>query len=159
MKNIYHTPLLIIAGSTQKELASQIRYLKVENQILRTKLPARVSVTAKEKNRLVKFASKLGKALNELATIVHPDTLRRWIREVNKSGEKGKKAASLKKSRRRNEYPLRFQTVASPCLDGGWRHLELLGDLGKSQFAFLTQTRSRLSSFVRGRPRRRTTIR
>jgi putative transposase len=38
MKNLYHSLLMLIAGSSQKELATQIRYLKVENQILRSKL-------------------------------------------------------------------------------------------------------------------------
>lgn len=42
-------------------------------------VPKRVSVTEKERNKLVKFGSKLGKALVELVTIVHPNTLRRWI--------------------------------------------------------------------------------
>ena len=74
MKNLYHRLLLLIAGSTQKELASQIRYLKIENQILRCKLLKRVPVTDKERNKLVKFGSKLGKALGELVTIGHPDT-------------------------------------------------------------------------------------
>ena len=65
MKNLYHRLLLLIAGSTQKELASQIRYLKIENDILRSKLPKRVPVTEKERNKLVKFGSKLGMALGE----------------------------------------------------------------------------------------------
>jgi putative transposase len=81
MKNLYHSLLLLIAGSTHKELAAQIRYLKIENEVLRSKLPKRVSVTAQEKNRLVKFGSKLGKAINEIVSIVAPDTLRRWIRD------------------------------------------------------------------------------
>ena len=42
-------PLLVIAGATQRELARQIRYLKVENEVLRSKLPARISVTPKER--------------------------------------------------------------------------------------------------------------
>lgn len=78
MKNLYHSLLLLIAGSTQKELASQIRYLKIEYEVLRFKLPKRISVTEKERN----IGSKLGKALNELVTIVHPETLRRWTREA-----------------------------------------------------------------------------
>ena len=87
-ENLYHSLLLLIAGSTQKELASQIRYLKIENEILRSKLPKRVPVTEKERNKLVKFGSKLGKALGELVTIVHPDTLRRWIREAGKRAKR-----------------------------------------------------------------------
>lgn len=34
--------LLVIAGASQKELARQIRYLKVENQILRSRLRKRL---------------------------------------------------------------------------------------------------------------------
>ncbi len=77
MKNLFQPLLLLIAGATQKELARQVRYLKVENEILRSKLPARITVTEKEKNRLAKFAAKLGSAINDLVSIVHPDTLRR----------------------------------------------------------------------------------
>ena len=55
-----------------------MHYFKVENQILRSKLRARVpvSVTGKEKSRLVRFATNLGGALSEIDTIVHPGTLR-----------------------------------------------------------------------------------
>ncbi len=56
----YHRLLLLIAGSTQTELTAQIRYLKIENEVLRSKLPSRVPVTEKERNKLVKFGSKLG---------------------------------------------------------------------------------------------------
>ena len=55
MKNIYHSLLLVIAEATQKELARQIKYLKVENEILRSRLPARIAVTPKERQRLVAY--------------------------------------------------------------------------------------------------------
>ena len=71
-------------------------YLKAENQILRSRLPDRLSLNEREKNRLCRFAKNLGKALNERASIVHPDTTRRWIsasktkggRRVGKPGRK-----------------------------------------------------------------------
>ncbi len=72
--------LLVIAGSTDKELARQVSYLKAENQIRRSRLPDRLSLAEHEKNRLIRFANNLGSALNELATIVTPGTIRRWIR-------------------------------------------------------------------------------
>ena len=78
MKNVYHRLLLVIAGVTQKELAQYVRYLKIENQVLRSKLPRRASVTDNDRATLVKFGSKLGGALDKLVAIVHPDTLRRW---------------------------------------------------------------------------------
>ncbi len=87
--------MLVIARSTQKELARQISYLKVENQILRSRLPDRISITQRERNRLVRFAKNLGSAFNELATIVHPGTIRRWIREAS-----AKKSARQKKGGR-----------------------------------------------------------
>ena len=58
-----------MAGATQSELARQVRYLKVENEILRIKPPARITVTEKEKNRLAKFAARLGSAINDLVSI------------------------------------------------------------------------------------------
>ena len=69
--------MLVIASSTDKELARQVSYLKAENQILRSRLPKRLTLTQREKNRLVRFGKNLGSALNKLATIVHPSTIRR----------------------------------------------------------------------------------
>jgi hypothetical protein len=60
MTNVFQSLLLVIAGATQKELARQVKYLKVENEILRSKSPKRITITAKEKHRLVRFARKLG---------------------------------------------------------------------------------------------------
>lgn len=77
MRNLYHSLLLVIASATNKELARHVRYLKAEDEILRSKLPDRVTVTAKEKGRLIRFSEKLGRALDQLTSIVHPDTLRR----------------------------------------------------------------------------------
>ncbi len=81
MKNIYRSLFLVLVVATQKEVARQIRYLKVENEILRSKLPYRVPITHQERNRLVRFGAQLGKAINHLVSIVHPSTLRGWIRE------------------------------------------------------------------------------
>ena len=44
MKNLFRPLLLLIVGATQKELARQVRYLKVENEILRSKLPVMISL-------------------------------------------------------------------------------------------------------------------
>ena len=103
MKTLYHRLLLVIAGATQNELAKYVRYLKAENQVLRSKLPRRVPVTEKEKAKLVKFGAQLGGALGELVTIVHPGTLRRWIRESKKS----KKKTPTKKGRPRTKEEIR----------------------------------------------------
>ncbi len=61
MRNVYRSLLLILVGATQKELARHLRYLMVENQLLRSKLPYRVPITDQERNRSVRFGSKLGR--------------------------------------------------------------------------------------------------
>ncbi len=77
LSQIYTSLMLVIARSTQKELARQVSYPEAENRILRSRLPCRISLTQREKARLVRFAHILGSALNELATVVHPGTIRR----------------------------------------------------------------------------------
>ena len=126
MKNLYHSLLLLIAGSTQKELAAQIRYLKIENEILRSKLPDRVPVTTRERNRLVKFASKLGKAVTELVTIVHPDTMRRWIREAGN----GRKRKAGKVGRPKTDQEIR-ELILLLARENGWGYTRILGELRK----------------------------
>jgi putative transposase len=45
MARIFHPLLIMLAGSTKKELTRQVQYLKEENKILRSKLPRRITVT------------------------------------------------------------------------------------------------------------------
>lgn len=85
MRNIYRSLLLTLTAATQKEPARYVAYLKAENKILRSRLPARVVVEPTERRRLVRLGAKLGRALDELVTIVHPGSLRRWIREDAKT--------------------------------------------------------------------------
>ena len=127
MKNIYQSLLLLIAGSTQQELARHVRYLKVENEILRSKLGKRIAVAEKERNRLVKFASNLGSALSELVTIVHPETLRRWIRALGNT-KKPKKAA--KRGRPRTKEEIRA-LVVKLARENDWGYTRILGELRK----------------------------
>ena len=65
--------------ATDRELARQVQYLKEENRILRDKLPKRITVSAGERRRLIKFGSGLGAVINELITIVTPRTFARWL--------------------------------------------------------------------------------
>jgi putative transposase len=125
--NLYHRLLLLIAGSTLKELAVQLRYLKIENEILRSQLPARVPITVVERNRLVRFGAKpANKVLAELVTIVHPDTLRRWIREAQKSGHK--RSATRGRPRTRDEIR---KLIVRLARENGWGYTRIMGELEK----------------------------
>jgi putative transposase len=126
MTNIYQSLLLAIAGATHNELARQIKYLKVENQILRGKLPGRITITPQERHRLVKFAQKLGRSLHQLVTIVKPCTLLRWIRE-EKSQRKKK---PVRRGRRRTPEQIR-QLILKLARENEWGYTRILGELKK----------------------------
>ena len=127
MKNIYHSLLVVIAEATQKELARQIKYLKVENEILRSKLPARITVTPKERQRLVKFAGKLtAKMLEGLVSIVHPGTVLRWVREERKSKDK----PPAKVGRPKTPEELR-KLIRKLARENDWGYTRIMGELKK----------------------------
>jgi putative transposase len=128
MTNIYRSLLLVIAGATQKELARQIKYLKVENQILRSRLSKRLEVTPKERARLVKFAGKLAaKILRQLVTIVHPDTLLRWIREDRRGA---RKQSPVRRGRPRTPEQLR-RLIRKLARENDWGYTRIMGELKK----------------------------
>ncbi|HTU23752.1 MAG TPA: integrase core domain-containing protein [Pirellulales bacterium] len=126
MQNIYRSLLLLLAGATQKELARHVRYLKAENEVLRGKLPKRVPLTHQERNRLVRFGSKLGQALDSLVSIVHPGTLRRWIRE----DRKGKRKTPAPRGRRRTAEQIR-RLILKLAKENSWGYTRILGELKK----------------------------
>jgi putative transposase len=76
--------LMLVAGWLQRQQAATIDYLKAENRMLRERLGGRrIIFTDAERRRLAEKARVLGrKALRELGTIVTPDTLLRWHREL-----------------------------------------------------------------------------
>jgi putative transposase len=126
MTNIFQSLLLVIAGATQKELARQVKYLKVENQILRSKLPKRIVVTAQERVRLVKFAQKLGgKVLRQLTTIVAPSTILGWIR-----AEKKPKPQKRKRGRPNTPEQIR-ELILLMARENQWGYTRIMGELKK----------------------------
>ena len=133
MRNIYRPLLLLIAGATQKELARHVRYLKIENQILRGKLGPVVRVTPQERNRLVRYAARLGGALDHLCTIVHPATVRRWIRE-----SRPRKLAKSKGGRRRTADQIR-RLILKLARENDWGYTRILGELKKLGIASVSR--------------------
>ena len=79
MTKLLHPLLLLIAGATDRQLARHVQYLKEENRILRARLAERIVVTAKERQRLLRFGRPVGAAIRELITIVSPRTFARWV--------------------------------------------------------------------------------
>jgi putative transposase len=59
MLRVFQSFLAMIAASTDRELAYQLQYLKTENRILRSKLPKRLPLTHREKQRLIRFGKPI----------------------------------------------------------------------------------------------------
>ena len=76
--------LLMFAGWVNRHQLNMIEYLQEENRVLKGRMGGqRLRFTDAERRRLARKAQALGrKVLNELETLVTPDTLLRWYREL-----------------------------------------------------------------------------
>jgi putative transposase len=124
MKAIVQSLLFLLANATDRELARQLQFLKVENEILRSKLPKRIHVSPAERNRLLKFGKNLGKAIYQLVSIVTPRTFLRWL--------KGDKRASKRNrvGRARTDQQIR-KLVLRLASQNAWGYTRILGELKK----------------------------
>ena len=75
---------MVFAGWVNRHQRDLIDYLKEENRVLREMMGDRpLRITDAQRRRLAAKAKRLGrKVLNEVASIVTPDTLLRWHREL-----------------------------------------------------------------------------
>ena len=76
--------LVILTGWTQRQQQLAIEYLRTENEVLKEKLgKKRILLNDDQRRRLAVKGKVLGrKALQEIATIVTPDTILRWHRQL-----------------------------------------------------------------------------
>src|SRR5919198_1399552 len=79
----WKTLLAYITGTVDQALLLRNEYLVTENRILRQQLRGRVRLTDGERKTLAEIGQKLGKkALEEVATIVKPETILGWHRTL-----------------------------------------------------------------------------
>jgi len=79
----WKTLLAYITGTVDQELLVRNEYLVTENRILRHQIKGRVRLSDGERKTLAEIGYKLGKqALEDVATIVKPDTLLGWHRTL-----------------------------------------------------------------------------
>ena len=126
MSKIFHPLLALIASSTDRELAKCVQYLKEENKILRARLPRQVHTTYEERNRLLKFGKAVGRAIEELTSIVSPATFYRWVREE----ENGKPKPKNPKGGQRNPKELR-ELLLKIAAETGFGLTRIVGELRK----------------------------
>jgi len=125
MPNPVQALLLLLASATEKELARQVQYLKNENRILRDKLPKRITITSRERGRLLRFGKPLGPTINQLITIVVPETFARWVREG-----KRKRPVTGQRGRPKKRLALR-NLILKIGRETGWGYTRVLGEVRK----------------------------
>jgi transposase InsO family protein len=75
--------LVYISGSVEEDLLLRIEFLVAENRILRHQVKGRLQLDDTERRTLAEIGKKLSKqALEEIATIVKPDTILAWHRKL-----------------------------------------------------------------------------
>lgn len=81
---ILHVLIAMVAGWLQRHQQQVIAYLLAENRVLKAHLDGhRLRLTDTERRRLATLAHPLGrKRLKELASLVTPETLMRWYRQL-----------------------------------------------------------------------------
>lgn len=126
MTKIFHPLLALIASATDKELAKYVEYLKHENKILRARLPKQVHTTTEERTTLLKFGKVIGRAIEELATIVSPATFYRWVREE----KNGKPKPKNPKGGQRKPKELR-ELILKIAAETGFGLTRIVGELRK----------------------------
>ena len=87
MKSVLHPwqlLLLILAGWIHHREQEVIEYLRAENRVLREKLGKKRILLTDDQRRLLPVKGKIlgRKMLEQMATIMTPDTILRWHREL-----------------------------------------------------------------------------
>ncbi|MBP7836130.1 MAG: hypothetical protein KA022_01475, partial [Candidatus Omnitrophica bacterium] len=77
--SLFQEFLGLLGKMTQGQLIRQIEFMKVENEILRTKLPRRITTSPAEKRRLIKYGLPLRGQIKQIISIVGYSTFRRWV--------------------------------------------------------------------------------
>jgi putative transposase len=143
---LFHPLLLLIAKSTDSELARQVEYLKAENQILRKRVTKQLRLDESEKRLLVKLGQAVGKGVSALLTAVSYRTYRRWVKLYVPGDCRPKpKAASPAPAPNKGGRPKTPEEVRALVLklaaeNAGWGYTRILGELRKLGTARISRT-------------------
>ena len=125
MPNPVQRLLYILALATDRELARQLQFAKAENQILRSQLPNRITISRSDRSKLLKYGVPLGSAIKELITIVVPETFARWVREANG------KPRRIRPGGRSKKPPVLQKLILKIARETGWGYTRVLGEIRK----------------------------
>jgi putative transposase len=76
---LFQQLLNILGQMVHGQLVRENEYLKVENEILRSKLDKQIRTTYQEKLKLIRYGLRLGGRIKKVISIVGYSTFRRWV--------------------------------------------------------------------------------
>ena len=121
MYTLFHSLVTLLATATDSQLRRYIEFLKAENEILRARLPAEIHTRPAERARLLEFGLPLGKAIEELITIVAPSTFYRWRREASRG--------KPRRPRTQGKSQVLRELVIQVARSTGFGYTKILGEL------------------------------
>ena len=139
MKSLFQSILAYLAAATADEIANQIQYLKVENEILRSKLPKRLAVTPRERNRLLKYGKLVGAAISQLITIVSPRTFQRWVQAENSGKSNRTTAPAPTVGRPKTDEEIQ-ELILRLARESHWGYTRIHGELKKLGITSVSRT-------------------
>ena len=125
--------LAYITGTVEQELLLRNEYLTAENRILKAQLKTPLRLSDAERITLAEIAHRLGhKALEDVANVVKPDTIRGWYRKLIARKFDGSMSRGYPgRSRIDNEIEKLILRMAKDNLDWGYdRIVGALANLG-----------------------------
>ena len=123
MINLLWKQILVkIAGFITKEAGDIIDFLHTENKFLRSKINGRVILTNYDKMLLVKHGIPIKDRLHEFISIVKPETLLAWNRQIKK--KKWTYDNTVKKPGRPRKGIETEQIIIKLAMENGWRGME-----------------------------------
>jgi transposase InsO family protein len=132
--------LACVTGSVDEELLLRNEYLITENCILRKQIEGRVQLTDAERQTLAEIGKKLSKqALEEIATIVKPDTILAWHRKLVAQKFDGSKQRRSP-GRPRVDKDLEDWVVKMATENRSWGYDRIAGSLADLGYTISDQT-------------------
>jgi hypothetical protein len=125
-----HFLILTVAGWLQRRREEYIAYLLAENEICKDHFAKRgLRLTDAQRRRLAVKGKAVGSAgLRQIATIVTPDTILRWYRQLVAQKYDGSRKRGPGRPRTRVDIAARIVSVANE--NPGWGYTRIRGALG-----------------------------
>ena len=120
-----------VARLLHKDLVLQVEYLRVQYDIVRSRVPGRIQFTDDERRSLVAAALAMGsKAMRAVVTIVKPATILRWQRKLEQRKWDYSKRRKRKPGRPRKPADVEA-LVCRLARENTWGYRRICGELAK----------------------------